>query len=60
MLERGCFQEMDYKAVFGTIAKWVVEITDPARIPSWSPAPSASPRRAALARWWCVACPRRC
>lgn len=33
MLERGCFQEMDYKAVFGTIAKWVVEISDPARIP---------------------------
>lgn len=33
MLERGCFQEMDYKAVFGSIAKWVVEIDDPARIP---------------------------
>ncbi len=29
MLERGCFQEMDYKAVFGTIAKWVVEVDDP-------------------------------
>jgi acetolactate synthase-1/2/3 large subunit len=33
MLERGCFQEMDYKAVFGSIAKWVVEIDDAGRIP---------------------------
>ena len=26
MLEREAFQELDYKAVFGSIAKWVVEI----------------------------------
>ncbi|MBH0238237.1 thiamine pyrophosphate-binding protein [Methylobrevis albus] len=31
MKEREAFQELDYKAVFGTIAKWVVEIDDPAR-----------------------------
>ncbi len=30
---RGAFQEMDYRAVFGSFAKWVVEIDDPARIP---------------------------
>ncbi len=33
MKEREAFQELDYKAVFGTMAKWVVEIDDPARIP---------------------------
>ena len=32
-LGRGAFQEMDYRAVFGSFAKWVVEIDDPARIP---------------------------
>jgi acetolactate synthase-1/2/3 large subunit len=30
---RGAFQEMDYRAVFGSFVKWVVEIDDPARIP---------------------------
>jgi acetolactate synthase-1/2/3 large subunit len=30
---REAFQEVDYHAFFGDIAKWVVEITDPARIP---------------------------
>lgn len=33
MREREAFQELDYRAVFGTMAKWVVEIEDPARIP---------------------------
>jgi len=33
MRERGAFQEMDYRAVFGSTAKWVTEIDDPARIP---------------------------
>lgn len=33
MKEREAFQELDYRAVFGTIAKWVVEIDDAARIP---------------------------
>jgi acetolactate synthase-1/2/3 large subunit len=31
--EREAFQELDYRAVFGTIAKWVTEIDDPARVP---------------------------
>ena len=33
MKERDAFQELDYKAVFGSICKWVTEIDDPARIP---------------------------
>ena len=33
MRERGAFQEMNYKAFFGSTAKWVVEIDDAARIP---------------------------
>jgi acetolactate synthase-1/2/3 large subunit len=33
MRGREAFQELDYRAVFGTIAKWVTEIDDPARIP---------------------------
>src|SRR5688572_272657 len=33
MKEREAFQEMDYRAVFGSVAKWVTEIDDPARIP---------------------------
>src|SRR5215468_4924697 len=33
MREREAFQEIDYRAVFGSIAKWVTEIDDPGRIP---------------------------
>ena len=33
MREREAFQELDYRAVFGTMAKWTTEIDDPARIP---------------------------
>ena len=33
MKEREAFQELDYKAVFGTMAKWVAEIDDAKRIP---------------------------
>ena len=33
MREREAFQEIDYRAVFGTMAKWATEIDDPARIP---------------------------
>ncbi|MFV0279974.1 MAG: thiamine pyrophosphate-binding protein [Rhodoblastus sp.] len=33
MRARGAFQEMDFKAFFGSTAKWVCEIDDPARIP---------------------------
>src|SRR5215210_8007384 len=33
MREREAFQELDYRAVFGTIAKWTTEIDEPARIP---------------------------
>ena len=33
MREREAFQEVDYKAFFGSMAKWVVEIDRPDRIP---------------------------
>jgi acetolactate synthase-1/2/3 large subunit len=33
MREREAFQELDYRAVFGSIAKWATEIDDPMRIP---------------------------
>jgi acetolactate synthase-1/2/3 large subunit len=33
MRGRGAFQEMDYRAVFGTMCKWATEIDDAARIP---------------------------
>ena len=33
MRHREAFQELDYSAVFGTIAKWAVEIDDAGRIP---------------------------
>ncbi len=33
MREREAFQELDYKAVFGTMAKWAVEIDRPDRVP---------------------------
>ncbi len=31
--DREAFQEIDYRAFFGTVAKWAVEIDDPARVP---------------------------
>ena len=31
--DREAFQELDYRAVFGSIAKWATEIDDPARLP---------------------------
>src|SRR3954451_22084547 len=33
MKEREAFQELDYRAVFGTMAKWVTDNGDPARLP---------------------------
>jgi len=33
MRERDAFQELDYRAAFGGLAKWATEIDDPARIP---------------------------
>lgn len=33
MREREAFQEVDYRAAFGSIAKWATEVDDPARFP---------------------------
>lgn len=35
MRGREAFQEIDYRQMYGAIAKWVVEIDDPARIPEF-------------------------
>ncbi|HEY8442572.1 MAG TPA: thiamine pyrophosphate-binding protein [Xanthobacteraceae bacterium] len=35
MREREAFQEIDYRAVFGTIAKWVTDVEDAARLPEF-------------------------
>jgi acetolactate synthase-1/2/3 large subunit len=35
MREREAFQEVNYKQFFGGIAKWVVEVDDPARLPEF-------------------------
>jgi acetolactate synthase I/II/III large subunit len=33
MREREAFQELDYRAVFGSMCKWATEIADPVRVP---------------------------
>jgi acetolactate synthase-1/2/3 large subunit len=33
--EREAFQELDYRAVFGSMTKWASEIDDPARVPEF-------------------------
>lgn len=48
MKGREAFQEIDYRAVFGTVAKWVVEIDDAKRIPellsrAWKTATTGRP-----------------
>lgn len=48
MKEREAFQEVDYRAMFGTVAKWVTEIGTVERIPeilqrAWSVATSGRP-----------------
>ena len=59
MKGREAFQELDYRAVFGSMVKWAVEIDDVDRIPeitarAWKTAPRAAPAR------WSWPCPRTC
>ncbi|MEP5155056.1 thiamine pyrophosphate-binding protein, partial [Planktotalea sp.] len=54
MMDREAFQEMDYRRVFGEMAKWVAEINDAARIPeylsrAWKTALSGRPGPVVLA-----------
>ena len=35
MMEREAFQEIDYRRMYGQLAKWVAQIDDPARIPEF-------------------------
>ena len=54
---REAFQEVDYRAAFGPLAKWATEVDDARRARSgrriapwaWSPAWRCAPR---LLRWW--------
>ena len=34
-IEREAFQEIDYRRMFGQMAKWVAQIDDPARMPEF-------------------------
>ncbi len=54
MADREAFQEMDYRQVFGQMAKWVAQIDDAARIPeylsrAWKTALSGRPGPVVLA-----------
>lgn len=54
MVDREAFQEMDYRRMFGQMAKWVAQIDDPARIPeylsrAWKTALSGRPGPVVLA-----------
>nr|WP_223421715.1 thiamine pyrophosphate-binding protein [Tateyamaria pelophila] len=54
MVDREAFQEMDYRQVFGQMAKWVAQIDDAARIPeymsrAWKTALSGRPGPVVLA-----------
>ncbi|MCV0427735.1 MAG: thiamine pyrophosphate-binding protein [Roseibium sp.] len=54
MLDREAFQEIDYRRMFGQMAKWVVQIDDPRRIPeylarAWKTALSGRPGPVVLA-----------
>ncbi|MCP5366662.1 MAG: thiamine pyrophosphate-binding protein [Hyphomicrobiales bacterium] len=35
MVDREAFQEIDYRRMFGQMAKWVAQIDDPARVPEY-------------------------
>ncbi|EEX14013.1 acetolactate synthase 2 catalytic subunit [Citreicella sp. SE45] len=60
MREREAFQEVNYRAVFGTMAKWVTEIdhADP-HPPRWCRGPGRWPQPGGRGRW-CWRCPRTC
>lgn len=54
MMDREAFQEMDYRQVFGQMAKWVAQIDDASRIPeylsrAWKTAMSGRPGPVVLA-----------
>jgi acetolactate synthase-1/2/3 large subunit len=54
MIDREAFQEIDYRRMFGEMAKWVAQIDDPARIPeylsrAWAMALSGRPGPVVLA-----------
>ena len=58
-MDREAFQEIDYRRMYGQMAKWVAQIDRAERIPEYIAAPSRSPPAAAPARW-CWPCPKTC
>ena len=56
---RDAFQELDYRAVFGSMTKWVAEIDEPDRMAEMSAALFPPPWRDARARW-CWRCRMTC
>ncbi len=57
--DREAFQEVDYRRVFGGLAKWATEIDQIERLPEYLARACRSPCRGAPARW-CWPCPRTC
>src|SRR5215213_2993167 len=54
--EREAFQEIDYRRMFNSIAKWVTQIDDPARVPellarAWRPICARLRRPTGCRRW---------
>ena len=58
-IDREAFQEIDYRRMYGQMAKWVTQIDAPTASPSTSRAPSRSPPAAVRARW-CWRCRKTC
>ena len=59
MMDREAFQEIDYRQMFGPVAKWAAQIDVTARIPEYMARAFQSRPRAARARW-CWRCRRTC
>ena len=60
VVEREAFQEVDYRRMFGQMAKWVAQIDRAERIPGVRE-PRIPSRRLGTARArWCWRCPKTC
>ena len=57
--DRECFQEVDFRAMFAPLAKWVAEIDDAARIPEYV-SRAFQPRCRDAPAPWCWRCRRTC
>ena len=60
MRGREAFQELDYRAVFGSLAKWAVEIDDASRVPELVARAFATALSPAAPARWSSRSPRTC